>query len=122
MEVKEIKEEQFADLIAQGEDVVTVVDFWAPWCGPCVQFGEIFTKAAAEEQNPNVVYAKINVEEEKGLAEEFQLRSIPHLMIFRGNIAIYSDSGAMTASALKELVERAAQLDINEIKSNLETE
>lgn len=122
MEVKHIKDEQFEELISQGEEIVTVIDFWAPWCGPCVQFGEVFAKVAGEETNTNISYAKINIEDEKGLAEEFELRSIPHLMIFRGNIAVYSDSGAMTAQALRELIDQAAQLDINEIKNNLETE
>ncbi|MBT4963121.1 MAG: thioredoxin family protein [Francisellaceae bacterium] len=122
MEIQNINEIQFEELISSGEEMVTVIDFWAPWCGPCVQFGEIFTKIATEEQNPKIRFAKVNVEEEKSLAEEFELRSIPHLMIFRGNIAIYSDSGAMTAQSLRELIAQASSLDINEIKNNLETE
>ncbi len=95
-----------------GNDFI-VIDFWAPWCGPCQGFGPVFE--AESEQHADVVFAKVNTEEEQELAAMFQIRSIPTLMIFREKVIIYSQPGALPAGQLKDLLQRAKELDMAEV-------
>jgi thioredoxin len=90
-----------------------IIDFWAPWCGPCQGFGPVFE--AESENHPDVVFAKVNTEEEQELGGLFQIRSIPTLMIFREQVIIYSEAGALQASQLKDLLQRAKELDMAEV-------
>lgn len=94
------------------------VDFWAPWCAPCKQFATIFERVAA--LHSDIVFAKVNIESEHELAETFQIRSIPHLMVFKQGIAIYSEAGSMPESTLKELVEQALDADVSAIREQLD--
>ena len=107
---------QFESLIQQNE--IVFIDFWATWCAPCKQFARIYEQVAA--QHPNVVFAKINIEEETELAETFQIRSIPHLIVFKQGIVIYSEAGSMPESTLKELVLQALDVDVSEIRAQLD--
>jgi thioredoxin 1 len=84
---------------------MVLVDFWAPWCGPCRSFAPAYE--AASEKFPDVVFAKINTEEQQALAAHFQIRSIPTLMIFREQIIIFAQPGALPASALEQVIEKA---------------
>ena len=107
---------QFEELINDNE--LVLIDFWAKWCAPCKQFATVYERIA--EQNPTLKFAKVNIEEEAELAENLQIRSIPHLMIFKQGILIYSEAGSIPESMLKDLVEQAKKADVSEIRSKID--
>ncbi|AHK78401.1 thioredoxin [Ectothiorhodospira haloalkaliphila] len=96
-----------------------ILDFWAPWCAPCRAFAPIFEEAS--EQFPDVVFGKVNTEEEQQLAALFQIRSIPTLMIFREQIIVFNQPGMLSASQLNEVLEKVAALDMDDVRSKMET-
>jgi thioredoxin 1 len=96
------------------------VDFWASWCGPCTAFAPVFE--AASEQHPEVVFAKVDTEAQFELAGSFDIRSIPTLIIFRDQVLVFSQPGALPAQALEELIIQAAALDMNEVRLQLKHE
>ncbi|MBT3308241.1 MAG: thioredoxin [Gammaproteobacteria bacterium] len=96
---------------------IVVVDFWAPWCGPCKSFAPIYD--AVSEEIEDVVFAKVNTEDEQELAAHFQIRSIPTLMIFREQIVIFSQAGMVPAEGLKELVAKAQELDMEDVRQQI---
>lgn len=119
MLIDTVRVDQFEDFIAAHE--VVFIDFWAEWCAPCKQFATIYEDVAQQnKENKAIKFAKINVEEAAELAEMFQIQSIPHLMVFKSGIAIYSESGAIPESVLKELVEQALSADVSEIKDKID--
>ncbi|MGA9033403.1 MAG: thioredoxin [Sulfuricaulis sp.] len=99
---------------------LVIVDFWAPWCGPCRSFAPAYE--AASEKYPDVVFAKVNTEEQQALAGYFQIRSIPTLMIFREKIIIFAQPGALPASALDQVIEKAKALDMDEVRRDIEAQ
>jgi thioredoxin len=102
------------------ENNMVIVDFWAPWCGPCRSFAPAYE--AASEKHPDVVFAKVNTEEQQALAGYFQIRSIPTLMIFRDKIIVFAQPGALPASALDQVIEKAKALDMDEVRRDIEAQ
>lgn len=94
-----------------------IIDFWAPWCGPCRSFAPTFVAAAAK--HPNVLFAKVNTEAEPELAASFGIRSIPTLAIFRDDIVVYMEAGALPPSALEELIGQARALDMDAVRRDI---
>ncbi|MFO1258815.1 MAG: thioredoxin family protein [Gammaproteobacteria bacterium] len=92
---------------------LVAVDFWAKWCGPCVAFGPVFEQVS--EAFPDVLFAKVDIEECPDLAADFNIRSVPMLMIFKQDIAVFAESGAHTAHTLSELISSAKALDISQV-------
>jgi len=97
-----------------------VIDFWAPWCAPCRAFAPVF--AAAAQRHADVLFAKINTEDEQQLAAQFNIRSIPTLMIFRDNIIVYAEAGALPAAALDQVLAAARALDMVEVRRDVEAQ
>lgn len=107
----ELSESTFEDTIT-GNDIV-LVDWWASWCGPCRMFAPIFEQAAAA--NPDLVFGKVDTEAQQGLAGAFGIMSIPTLMVFREQVLVFSQPGALPASALDDLISQVRALDMDEV-------
>ena len=104
----EITKENFEDIVTKNSMVI--LDFWASWCGPCKAFGPTFE--AVSEKYPDVVFGKINTEEQQELAGHFQVRSIPNVMLFRDQVVLFSQPGAMPAAGIDSVIEPATALDM----------
>ena len=111
----EATKENFSQVIENNDFVL--VDFWAPWCGPCRSFAPIFE--AASEANQDVTFVKVNTEDQQELAGAFQIRSIPTLMAFRERIIVFSQPGMLPESALNELISGVKALDMEEVKKEI---
>ena len=116
MAVVELNKDNFEQTIKDNEFVV--VDFWAPWCGPCRSFAPVYEKVS--EDHDDIVFAKINTEDEQELAAHFQIRSIPTLMIFREQIIIFAQPGALPEGSFRQLLEKAGELDMAEVRQQVE--
>ena len=114
----ELSKDTFKDTITDND--IVLIDFWAQWCGPCKSFAPIYE--AASEKHEGVVFAKVNTEEEQELAASFQIRSIPTLMMFREQIAIFSQAGMLPESALDELIGKAKELDMDKVRAEVEAQ
>ena len=118
MATKNITGPEFKDTI-HGEGI-TFVDFWASWCGPCMRFGPIYEKAS--EANPDITFAKVDTEAERDLAGALGISSIPTLMVFRDNVLVYREAGALPAPALDSLITQVRELDMGELKAEIAEE
>lgn len=114
MAVTELVAEKFDETITDNE--IVIIDFWAPWCGPCKSFAPTFEKAAAE--NEDVCFVKVNTDEQQALAGHFGIRSIPTLMVFREQVIVFQQPGAMPKGMLDELIGQVRGLDMAAIRAD----
>lgn len=115
MAVVELTQDNFESTVT-GNPMV-IVDFWAPWCGPCKGFAPVFEAAA--EKHPDVVFAKVNTDVEQGLAGHFGIRSIPTLMLFREEVIVFMQSGALPAAGLESVLSQAKALDMDQVRADI---
>jgi thioredoxin len=115
MGVVAIGAQDFQQVVEKGG--IVLIDWWAPWCGPCRAFAPTYEKVA--EANPDVTFAKVNTEEERDLAGAFQIRSIPTLMIFRDKVLLFAQAGALPQAALEEVLKKARELDMEMVRAEI---
>ena len=114
----ELNKENLVNTI--NENPFVIIDFWAPWCGPCQSFAPVYEQIS--EKYPDIVFAKVNTEQEQEIAAQFNIRSIPTLMIFRDQIIIYAEAGALPAQTFEQLIEQAKNLDMDEVRKQVAEE
>ena len=118
MATLELNSDNFNDTI-QGNDIV-IIDFWAEWCGPCKSFAPTFE--AASDKHQDIAFAKVNTEEQTELAQACQIRSIPTLMIFREQILLFNQAGALAPAQLEDVIEKVKELDMEQVRASMEEE
>ena len=116
MALENLTAQNFDDAIKSNE--IVVLDFWAPWCGPCKMFGPIFEKVA--EDYPDILFGKINTDEEQELAGEFSISSIPTVGIMREGILLFLQPGMLDENGLRDLIAQAKTLDMDEVRKKIE--
>jgi thioredoxin len=105
------------DVIETSQTTPVIVDFWAPWCGPCKSFAPVFE--ATSEKHPDVVFAKVNSDDEQALSGHFGIRSIPTIMLFREEIIVFMQAGALPASGLESVLTQAKALDMEQVRRDI---
>ena len=115
MATVELTGQNFESVVG-GADMV-LVDFWASWCGPCRMFAPVFDRAS--EKYADAVFGKVDTDAETSLAQQFNISSIPTLMVIRDNIVLYAQPGALPEQALEELITKARELDMDEVRASI---
>ncbi len=111
----DVTESNFKSVVEK--EGIVLVDWWAPWCGPCRVFGPTFEKVAGK--HPDVTFAKVNTEDQPGLAGAFEIRSIPTLMILRDKVLLYSQAGALPEAALEDILRQVRALDMDKVRAEV---
>ena len=116
MALENLTKDTFEERVSSSE--IAVLDFWAPWCGPCKQFAPIFEKTA--EKYPEILFGKVNTEEEQELAGYFQIRSIPTIAIMREGIVVFMQPGMIPEEGLDDLIRQVKDLNMDEVRADIE--
>ncbi|MGB1587226.1 MAG: thioredoxin [Poseidonia sp.] len=116
MATVELTEPIFAETIEN--NTLVILDFWAEWCGPCKAYGPVYERVS--EEFPDVVFGKIDTEEQQALAGMFGIRSIPTTIAFKEGIGVFMQPGALPEAALRDLVEKLKELDMDEVRAEME--
>ena len=115
MATVEVTAENFETVI--GDADLALVDFWATWCGPCRMFGPVFERVS--EQHQDAVFGKVDTDAQQALAASFGIQSIPTLMIVRDKVILYAQPGAISESALEDLIAKARAVDMDEVRASI---
>ena len=115
MAVQDLTQENFESTVTGNK--LVIVDFWAPWCGPCKGFAPVFEAASAK--HPDVVFAKVNSDDEQALAAHFGIRSIPTIMLFREEVIVFTQAGALPAAGLDSVLTQAKALDMDQVRRDI---
>ena len=115
MATVELTKDNFEQTV--NENPMVIVDFWAPWCGPCRGFAPVYEKAS--ETHKDVVFAKVNTDEQQELAGAFQIRSIPTLMVFREKVILFQQAGALPGQALEQVITQAKTIDMARVHAEV---
>jgi thioredoxin len=111
----ELNKTNFEDVVTRND--VVIVDFWAAWCGPCRSFEPVFE--AASEQHPDIVFGKVNADDEQELAAAFSIRSIPYVMLMREKVVLFAQAGALPAEGLESVIRQARELDMAQVHRDI---
>jgi thioredoxin 1 len=115
MATEEITAQTFEETITNSD--IVIVDFWAPWCGPCRSFAPIYEKVS--DNHSDIVFAKVNTEEEQDLAAHFQIRSIPTLMVFREQVVLFAQPGMLSESQLEQVITQVRAVDMAKVHAEI---
>ena len=113
-----LTKDNFNEIVESND--ITIIDFWAEWCGPCKQFGPIFEKVSNEYED--IAFGKVNTEEEQELAGYFQIRSIPTTIIIREGVIVFSQPGLLPEEGLKDIISQVKALDMEQVKKEVEAQ
>jgi thioredoxin len=111
-----LTEANFETTVSKGG--ILFIDFWAQWCPPCRAFAPVFEAAAT--QHPDITFGKVNTEEQKSLAQTFEIQAIPTLAVFREGVLLFSEAGAIPAKALEQLIGKVRELDMQQVRKDIE--
>jgi thioredoxin len=111
----ELTQENFEQTV--NDNSMVIIDFWAPWCGPCKGFAPVYEQAA--ETHPDVVFGKVNTDEQQELAGSFGIRSIPTLVVFREKVILFQQAGALPGNALEQVITQAKALDMAKVHAEV---
>lgn len=112
----ELSEANFEATVKKGG--ILFIDFWAEWCGPCKSFAPVFEAAA--QKNTDIVFGKVDTEKERELAATFEIRAIPTLAVFRDGVLLFAEAGAIPPKALDQLIEKVRELDMEQVRKDIE--